>query len=60
MNEDNKHINLIDYMLLNHKYEFANNTLVSMRKYYEKNNELTEKQEQAIENIYNSISTKIM
>lgn len=47
-------IDRIDYMLINHKYTWANDTLLSIKNYADKNGYLTDNQMRAVDNIYNS------
>ena len=50
-------INLIDDMLLDEDYEFATNTLEGILKDIKRKNRITDKQEKAVNNIYNSINS---
>lgn len=54
MNESEEFNNLVDDMLLDHKYEFANDFLESMQKTFKKYKRFTENQQIAIQNIYDS------
>jgi hypothetical protein len=55
MTEEQKYIDLVDKMLLDERYEFANDFLESMRDYAKKYNILSDGQIKAIKNIYLSI-----
>ena len=49
------YIDLSEEMLLDEKYEFAEKTVSGIKKWVDKANHITDKQKEALDNIYNSV-----